>query len=70
MHFGISDKLSELNRPDESVSSYQELTDEEVKKIGAACNTQGIMMWIWKRQPVSVARMLSIRWDIPGYVSV
>lgn len=39
--YGISDMLSELNRPDESVSSYQELTDEEVKKIGAACNTQG-----------------------------
>ena len=39
--YSISDKLSELNRPDESVSSYQELTDEEVKKIGAACNTQG-----------------------------
>ena len=39
--YGISDMLSELNRPDETVSSYQELTDEEVKEIGVACNTQG-----------------------------
>ena len=31
--YGISDMLSELNRPDETVSSYQELTDEEVKAV-------------------------------------
>lgn len=39
--YSISDMFSDLNSPGESVSSYQELTDEEVKKIGVACNTQG-----------------------------
>ena len=39
--YSISDIFSDHNSPSETASSYQELTDEEAKEIGVACNTQG-----------------------------